>query len=477
MSEQVIGSRTLPCGGLMPLAAGSGVFLLLLWLGPRLLNDPDTYWHIVLGRWIVENGAFPHADPFSHTMIGAPWIAKEWLSQLLYAQAYAAGGWGGVVLLAAAAVALALYLLMRFLAETLDATPALILALAALVLTAPHLSARPHVLALPFLVGWIGGLMRALDRGGPPSLWLLPVMTLWANLHGGFTLGLAMLCPIALEALWTAVDRRAALLRWTGFGAAALIAACVTPYGPESILVTFRILGLGDALSIVGEWRPPDFSRLAAFEICLLLAGGLVLYRGVTLPPLRILIVLGLLHLALAHDRNAEIFGLLVPLVVAAPLARQCPAVAAAPAYGPSPWMCGLAALLLLALGAAFVSTRALSPSARITPAAAVEVVKRLNAGPLLNDYDFGGYLLWSGVAPFVDGRTELYGGAFVARHHRAVMLENLPDFLALLDQHRIGATLLPPSVPAVALLDRLPDWRRAHTDTIAVVHVRRQQP
>jgi hypothetical protein len=134
MSEHVIGSRSpvLPIGRLLPLAMGGAVFLLLVLLAPRLLNDPDTYWHIVVGRWIVENGAFPHTDPFSHTMAGAPWIAKEWLSQVLYAQAYALGGWGAVVLLAAAAVALAFYLLTRFLSDTLDTTPTLILGLAAL---------------------------------------------------------------------------------------------------------------------------------------------------------------------------------------------------------------------------------------------------------------------------------------------------------------------------------------------------------
>jgi hypothetical protein len=481
MSDHVIGSRSraAPFGALLPLVMGAAVFVLLLLLGGRLLNDPDSYWHIVVGRWILENGAFPRADTFSHTMAGAPWIAKEWLSQVLYAQAYAAGAWGGVVLLAAIAVGSAFFLLSRFVAERMTPAPALILALAALTLTAPHLSARPHVLALPLMVCWIGGLVRALDRGSRPSLWLLPVMTLWANLHGGFTLGLAMVGPIALEAVWNAAPaaRRAVLSRWAGFGLLALLAACATPYGPESILVTYRILGLGEALAIISEWRPHDFSRLAAFEVCLLLAIGFALQRGLTLPPLRILIVLGLLHLALAHDRNAEIFGLLAPLVVAAPLARQLDAAETArsdAAAGLPPWKAGLAAILLVPTGAAFIATRALSPAPGITPAAAVEAVKRLNAGPLFNDYDFGGYLLWSGVAPFIDGRTELYGGTFVARHHRAVMLANLPDFLAMLDTHRIGATLLPPSVPAVALLDRLPDWQRAHTDAVAVVHVRR---
>jgi hypothetical protein len=78
-----------------------------------------------------------------------------------------------------------------------------------------------------------------------------------------------------------------------------------------------------------------------------------------------------------------------------------------------------------------------------------------------------------AGVAPFIDGRTELYGGPFTVRHHRAVMLQSLPDLLALLAQYRIGATLLHPATPAVALLDRLPDWKRIYADDYAVVHQR----
>jgi hypothetical protein len=91
----------------------------------------------------------------------------------------------------------------------------------------------------------------------------------------------------------------------------------------------------------------------------------------------------------------------------------------------------------------------------------------------VLNDYDFGGYMVRAGLRPFIDGRTELYGAAFTSRHFRAVTLADLPDFLKLLDEYRIAATLLSPETPAVALLDRLPGWKRLYADDIAVVHVR----
>src|SRR5262249_59992353 len=121
--------------------------------------------------------------------------AKEWLSQVLFAGAYRLAGWTGVVALAAAAIAAAFGLLTRSLSEQLGRNATLVLVLAALVLTAPHLVARPHVLALPVMVAWVAGLLRASDDGRAPSLWLVPLMILWANLHGGVTPGPALLAP------------------------------------------------------------------------------------------------------------------------------------------------------------------------------------------------------------------------------------------------------------------------------------------
>jgi len=449
----------------MPWLTAAGAYLVLLPLGGRLLNDPDSYTHLAVGRWILSHRAFPHIDPFSATFAGQPWIAKEWLSQLAYTGAYALGGWNAVAMLAAAAIAAALGLLAQALLRKFEPLAALGLTLAAFVLMAPHLVARPHALALPLMVAWTAGLIRAVDRGRAPSFWLLPLMLAWANLHGGFTLGLALIAPFALEGILQ--DRRTAP-RWIGFGLAAVLTACVTPYGPESILVTGRILGLGDALGLIAEWRPQDFSRIEAFELLLLGAIGFALSRGVTLAPIRILVLLGLLHLALSHVRNAEILGLIGPLLLGKPRANAEAA--------PLPLMPrGVVFATLAAASLLFGAMHPAAPGAQITPAAALAAIERGRPGPVLNDYDFGGYMLYAGLAPFIDGRTELYGGDFTVRQHKAVTLADLPDFLALLDQYRVGATLLAPGRPAVALLDRLPGWERLYADSVAVVHVRKQ--
>jgi hypothetical protein len=248
-------------------------------------------------------------------------------------------------------------------------------------------------------------------------------------------------------------------------------AACVTPYGAESMLVTYRILSLGAALSSIAEWRSQDFTHLGAFEIVLLAGLAFALHRGIRLPPMRIVLALGLLHLALSAVRNAELFGLLGPLVLAAPLARQIGEQSSATGERVG-WIGRSVIMALFAVTALVVRTQSFMPSTEISPVAAVEKLKQIDR-PVLNDYDLGGYLVYAGIAPFIDGRTELYGEKFYMRWERAVTLQDVGDFLQLLDEHEIGATLLKPSTPAVKLLDRLPGWERVHADATAVLHRR----
>ncbi len=458
----------------LPFIVAAAVYIVILTVGSSLLNDADSYWHVVAGGWILANG-IPTTDPFSHTFAGAPWIAKEWLSQILYYGAYQLAGWTGMVVLAAGAVALSFFIVSVFLQRWL--APIAIMAVAAIgfLLVAPHAVARPHVLALPIMAAWMAGLVSAADEKRPPSLWLLPLMVLWANLHGGFTFGLLMVGALGLDAVVAAEKPARARLaaRWALFGIAALAAACITPYGPESILVTGRILGLGPALALIGEWQPADFSTFQGLEVALLFGLGLALWRGFTLPPVRIVILLGLLHMALSASRNAELLALIAPLIIAAPLARQYPYIAARPLrHSRTLIATGVVLLIPATLGLSLISDY--QPTPLRAPTAAVAALKQANAGPVLNDYDFGGYLVWNGIPSFVDGRTELYGGDFVARYHRAVTLADIGTLESLLEEHAIGATLLMNGTPAIAWLDRQPGWQRLHADNIAVVHVRR---
>ena len=203
VTHAVDDGRALP--GPLALRVGVLVYALLVVVGNGLLNDPDTLWQITVGQWILDHHAVPETDIYSFTMQGQPWISTQWLAQAMYAEVYALAGWSGPVVLAASAIALTFALLARHVSRHLSEGATLVFVAAALALTVPHLLARPHVLAMPVMVLWIGGLIGAADRREAPSFALLPLIALWANLHGGFVFGLFLVAPIALDALVAAL--------------------------------------------------------------------------------------------------------------------------------------------------------------------------------------------------------------------------------------------------------------------------------
>ena len=470
-----------------PLALGLLVFICLCNAeGLPLLADPDSHWHIAVGSWILEHGTVPDVDIYSFTFAGQPWIAKEWLSQTLLAVAYNSGGWGGVMALSAAALGVTFALLLRLLLRDLKPLPAVLFVLAALVMTAPHFLARPHVLAFPFILLWVAGLVRAVEERRAPQPVLLLAMLLWANLHGGFTFGLLLAGAFALEAVVGARDkaeRRNLLVAWAKFGVAAGLVACITPYGPESILVTLRIFGLGDALGMIAEWKSPDFQSQPMQELILLVALYLALSRGLKLPLLRLLIVIGLVHLYLRYARNAELLATLAPLALAPLLARQWPSLRPDPEsggrLGALVHPAGAAAVAMaLMLATAFASGMILfanvKPPASTMPSAALDHAREAGIkGHVLNHYNYGGYLIRAGVPTFIDGRGELYGGDFIKRYADAVNLRGEEPLEKLLDRYKIDWTLFPKDQPANKLLARLPGWHQAFTDDSSTIFVR----
>lgn len=476
----------------LPWVAGVAMMAWVLF-SPGVFSDGDTFWHVAAGEWILGHGAVPHADPFSHTRPGAPWVAHEWLTEALMALAYRAGdwlggggGWGGVVALTAAAAGLAFGQLARHLGRVLSPAPVLFLLLLAASCLRPVLLARPHIVTLPVLELWVATLFLARADGRGPPWRLLPLMTLWANMHGGFIVGLALVAPLGLEAVLAAAREgpgrwRAAALRWGGFGAAAALAACLTPHGPAGLLFPFYLSSMPDNI-MLQEWQSPDFGIIQPIEMVLMAGLYVALSRGATLPPVRLALLLGLLHLALAHARHVTLVAVIAPFVVAGPLGQALAArrSAAAPVGGEAAGRAGwrpaggwrgwglAAAAVLVALRLALPVTPGTAATA---PAAALaHVPPALAAQPVFNEYGFGGFLIHAGVRPFVDGRADMYGSDFMHRYWAV----QAPDKAALdkaIAEYGIRWTLLPPGSPVVQLLDLMPGWCRLYADDRAVVH------
>ena len=472
---------------LVPLLAGAGAYLIFLSVGEILLRDSDTLWQIRIGQWIVEHGAMPYTDVHSFTRFGEPWMSSSWLSQVLYAISYGWLDWAGPVILTSLAIGATVAIFMYLLDPYVDPARAIFLVTLAVLISGTHFLARPHMLAFPFMVAFLGGLMAAADRRTAPSWLLLPVLALWANLHGGFVLGLALIGPIGLEALWTsaAKDRVALAVRWALFGIAALAACCCTPYGWDTLLGAAKILSLGKLLTMIWEWMPTNFGTWTFFGYSMLGLIGLAFLRGLKLSVPRIILVLGLLDMALAHARNQEIFAFIVPLVLAKPFAEQLGTLLTGtpPASEDRPRSQIVFAAALMITVAGWLSTKAivahhppftfLDRRCRSPPSTCCR--SGTPSGSSATS-PFGGYLVSRDIKAFIDGRAELYGEKFVIDYFDAVTAKDVDTLLGIFDKYQIDATLLTPDLPATKVMDHLAGWKRLYADDIAVVHVRDDQ-
>jgi hypothetical protein len=455
-------------------------------LNQGFLADPDTYWHIATGRWMLAERSFPWHDIFSHTAAGQPWVNMEWFAQIILASTYDWFGWRGLIVLGGLTVALTFVPLYKLLARELRATVALGAAAISLLFASFHFLARPHLLACPIIVVWTAHLARASAENRRPSLWLLPLMVLWANLHGGFTLGLLLTGGFGLEAIIAAaaVERRRVAIQWILFGIGSLLAACITPYGYECLLQTYHVFNLGEILHHIGEWRPMNPETDLTQELVLLSLLALALISGVKIGIVRVLMIVGLLHMSLQHVRGLAIFALVLPFLIAHPLQQQFaflrPSVDSFPLFDRRRFLSLRTAIALsvtlVASGVVATTYATLrrddAPPSAITPAAAVDnAINTSVTGPVFNDYDFGGYLSFRGVPTFIDGRALPFGKEFGRDYFKADDSNKLDH---LVDKYRVTWTLLRPKSTAAVHFDQSPHWRRVYADDVAVVHVRR---
>jgi len=472
----------------LPFLVALFVFGTVLCWGQAVLVDPDTYLHISVGRWILLHHAVPHVGIFSETMPNAPWVADEWLSEAILGLLYSIWGWNGLVFATAGSFAAALAILTRYLLNRLEPVHALIGTLSAAGMMLPHLLSRPHIFTLPILVVWFGTLVDAREHDRSPSLWLLPLMTLWANLHGSFMFGLVFVGIFAGEALFLArghTERLAALKQWGLFGVLATAASVITPFGVFTLWLPFHVLQMKFAVAALGEWESTNFAQLQPLELWMMGGLALALINGVRLPFMRVVMILLLLHMSLVHRRNADLLGFVAPLLLAPSIGafvrNHFPERASRPDHVFSRLAMPanfrgvvIAATVLLVASVLYLShplVRTPDPNAP-TAALAAARENHLTDGRVFNQYGMGDYLIFSGIAPFIDGRAELYGDAFVKQNQQAVwgITDELPK---LLDKYHITWTIFAAKGTAATLMGHLAGWRRVYADDTAVVYAR----
>jgi hypothetical protein len=311
-------------------------------------------------------------------------------------------------------------------------------------------------------------LVAARERDKPPPFWLILVMPLWANLHGSFAFGLALAGALAVEAVVEAADRAKAARAWGLFLLGAAVSAMATPFGFRTLLFPFQLSAM-QGLAFIGEWQASDLSHLSPLLLALL-ASLFVLGSGkVKVAPLRLLLFVGLMWLALAHQRHQMLLGVTAPILLAPFLAKAWPPVKDEihpPLFGA---LAALGFVVLIALRVMVPVVRGDDPRSPVS--ALAQLPPQLRQQPVLNDYSFSGYLIWAGIKVYIDSRADFYGDGFV-KNYAQIASADRDALAASLSRSQARWTIFARDTPMAKLMDGMPGWRRSYSDKLAVIHV-----
>ena len=234
------------------IALAVGLPALIVALSP--LSTVDLAYGIRTGQLVLGGAGIPRVDTLTFTAARLPWVDQQSLAHVIFGAVYGLGGWTALQVLWVGVVAATIGLTARaaFVAGA-GLQTSVIVALAGFMVAAQGLGLRAQVLGLLCLAMLLVLVVGRRDR--PNRLWLaVPLLAVWANLHGSFVVGLALLAATAVE------DRRNRSARWLDVAvlAVATIATIANPYGVDAWRYVVSI-GTDPTIStLVTEWRHTD---------------------------------------------------------------------------------------------------------------------------------------------------------------------------------------------------------------------------
>lgn len=429
------------------------------------VNDSDLFWHLATGRWMVEHGQLARVDTFSSTAVGAPLPLDQWLGQLVLWASYALGSWWGVLALRTVVVAaIATLVLQASLARAPRAWIGALSAFPGLALSRFVWGDRPELLGLLCFVAFLS-LALAARRGDRRALVALPpLFAAWANLHGGFVVGVALLIVLSVE---VALFARELARRFLAATALSIAATLLNP----AFLGVYESPGWHflNPPRFIQEWGVPDVTTFAGALYAVTLLGTLgaaLLARGGGTTWAALLVPLA--FLSLTALRHLPLFALAAAPYLSETLTRLTErfglkTAASAGRVAPLP----LAAFGVIVL-AASLATAPREPDLRGFPLVAL-VALRGEPGALLNEYDWGGFLIWEvpDHPVFIDGRLRPYVGVVLDDYATAIGVH--PGWREVLDRRGVGLVLVRPS-GALAVRLREAGWATLAVDDDAVL-------
>ena len=449
--------------------------------------DPDFYWHAKTGE-LIAAGQFPRTDPFSFTWGGRPWTLHEWLSELItYWLVEGLGYMLALVvfaLLPPIAIGILAFALQRLGLRTLAVVAAT--SLAALLLI-PYASIRPQEVSWVFFAAQMALLLHLSPDRQRWLLGLVPMYVLWANLHGLWVVGLAVLLVYALLTV-VGLTPMSGARRWAlAMVPLAMLGTLFTPEGPALLLYPLRYVDAGDwGMANITEWQSPDFHDPAHWPLLGFMAAAAIFGRWRVPWWMTIICYLGIAMTLLAL-RNGAVAAIIGAPAIAVGIDSALRDWRPTPREH-SPRMARRRRILELVMGAVvavagFVIFMPRDPALatqqsieRELPVQGVQVLKdRIPDGRILAWYGWGGYvgghMYDLGGRVFVDGRNDMYDQSILEDYNRVRGADE--GWEAIADRYDVDALLFPPNEPIAKGPADSAGWCEAYRDDNEVLFLR----
>ncbi len=471
------------------------LFLSLFLMTLRPIADPDFWWHLRTGQFIVQTHSIPHSDPFSYTKAGGPWITHEWLSELLIYGLFRLGGYG-ILIFTFSIIITGAFLLayLRSPAETRPYVAGFVLLLGA-VSTAPTWGVRPQMISL-LLTSLFLFLLDLYRRSGSLKF-LIPLpltMLIWVNIHAGYFLGLALvgiyiigglidllMIEFRKELKVEAAPTLKSILALCGTLGVCILVTLANPNGIQIIIYPFQTLTSPSMQQLIQEWFSPDFHQAMwqplALLILALIGAGMLSKKSIS--PINILLTLIFGYAALRSMRNVPFFAVAAIPVLSEQIGSlvRIRSDARAPRRLIQRTVPILLVCVVLVTGLRFVQVvqEQSKTEAENFPRAAVDwLLENKPTGNLFNSYNWGGYLIWRTYPEYrvyIDGRADVYGDTFIFNY---ISIYNAdPGWDDKLNNQTVQTVLVEPDAPLANMLRQSPAWHIAFEDKASTIFVR----
>jgi hypothetical protein len=447
---------------------------------PKSMADPDIWWHLRNAEYQVHTHSFIMRDMYSFTAFGAPWMNHEWLAELPFYFGYRWLGGPGISIVAIGAIEMILfgifYLAYR---KSKNIKSAVLVSIVAVMLST--VSFGPRTL----LFGWLCLIVELLifERvtRNEAVIWALPALFLvWVNTHGSWLIGMVLFLVFLVcgslniqkgfiaGTAWSRSFRRKLTISY-------LLSACalfINPYGWRLVAYPFN-LAFHQKLNIanVEEWHSLDFHtpRGRILLVCLAIFFIFQLIRPRKWAPYELAFLFIGIYSAFTYTRFLFLVGILVMPI----LAKSIPWAAPRHADRTKPLINAAILLVLVCLVVGRFRGGIKTPAAdeRQFPDHALNFLHGFQPkGNVLNDYLWGGYLIWNSrqIPVFVDSRVDIfeYNGTF--KDYLDII--HLHDSLALLNKHHIRYVLFEKDAPLVYMLEHTGAWKIDYEDEATVL-------